>query len=293
MYRRSVTTGVLLLAALAFLSQPGYRFVVGETPNVSIQSPEDGSTVQGGSAVVLEARASDPQEGELDASQIVWQSDQAGELGQGAKLEVTGLSVGAHEITAAVRDSAGNLGVSRTRLVVERPRVVRRAVRADGDSVHVALGSIYSNDWSADGTRIEAGNLSGSFELIGVWGGSVFRGVFANAAGDTVARIGPSLRPEDGVAEAFLFPRSVSGDYTEVNILVDDDFREAASDSLNVTWGEGGDHFRAFDFHEVETGVFLETLYTETVQVAVGTFDQQDVDEASFADLKAGVFLRR
>lgn len=293
MYRRSVITAVLLLAVLGFLSQPGYRFVVGEDPNVSIRSPEDGSTVQGGSTITLRARATDPQEGELDASQIVWQSDQAGELGQGAKLEVAGLSVGTHEVTAAIRDSPGNLGVSRTQIVVERPRIVRQAIRASGDSVHLALGSVYSDDWSADGTRVRAGEVPGSFELIGVWEGSVFRGVFANTAGDTVARVGPSFRPGDGVAEAFLFPRSVSGDHTEVNILVDDDFREVASDSLNLSWGEDRDHFRTFEFHEVETGVFLETLYTETVQVAVGTFDRQDVDEASFADLKVGVFLRR
>jgi hypothetical protein len=78
-------------------------------PQVSIQSPVNGSSFTNDESIVLTATAADNEDGNLSQS-IVWSSSVDGVLGTGASLSVT-LSQGQHTITASVTDS-GNLSSS-------------------------------------------------------------------------------------------------------------------------------------------------------------------------------------
>ncbi|MFW6199543.1 MAG: Ig-like domain-containing protein, partial [Gemmatimonadota bacterium] len=76
---------------------------VDAAPTVSITGPADGSTFEEGVPIPFEATASDPEEGNL-ASSIEWSSDLDGEVGSGASVSASTLSVGQHTVTATVTD---------------------------------------------------------------------------------------------------------------------------------------------------------------------------------------------
>lgn len=85
---------------------------IDQPPELLITAPADGSSYTEGTLIVLEATATDAEDGNL-ANAINWSSVQDGELGTGGHLELSGLAVGQHTITATVTDSGGN-SVSQT-----------------------------------------------------------------------------------------------------------------------------------------------------------------------------------
>ncbi|MCH2134101.1 MAG: S8 family serine peptidase [Phycisphaerales bacterium] len=79
-------------------------------PTVSISSPSNGSAVTEGDSVTFSGSASDDEDGSL-SGEISWSSNLDGNLGTGASVQRSDLSVGTHVITASVTDS-GNLSDS-------------------------------------------------------------------------------------------------------------------------------------------------------------------------------------
>lgn len=75
-------------------------------PEVSITAPADGAQLPDGTAVVLEATATDPEDGPLPEDAYSWSSDRDGPLGSGPSLTVSGLS-GTHTLTLTVTDADG------------------------------------------------------------------------------------------------------------------------------------------------------------------------------------------
>ncbi|PIZ72431.1 hypothetical protein COY07_03290 [Candidatus Peregrinibacteria bacterium CG_4_10_14_0_2_um_filter_43_11] len=76
-------------------------------PTVSILQPADGSAFTFGKSVILEAAATDKQDGVLDGESVKWFSDLDGLIGTGANLTVSTLSVGMHNIRVEAVDSQG------------------------------------------------------------------------------------------------------------------------------------------------------------------------------------------
>lgn len=77
-------------------------------PAAHISFPDSGSVFRKGQLVWLQAFTLDPEDGFLDGPAVRWQSDRDGDLGSGAELHATTLSVGEHHITLTVTDTAGN-----------------------------------------------------------------------------------------------------------------------------------------------------------------------------------------
>jgi len=75
-------------------------------PNLYIHSPTADRTYEQGTLVHFEAEAFDNVDGDLSAS-ILWTSDRDGPIGTGSAVSSSTLSLGAHVITARVRDSSG------------------------------------------------------------------------------------------------------------------------------------------------------------------------------------------
>jgi len=94
-------------------------FTVAEKPpQVSIEWPADGSSVRPGSTVMLSGHANDPEDGPLDDTALVWQSDRDGTLGNGTEVVTSALSTGWHTITLAATDSDNNVAQQSVRLFV-------------------------------------------------------------------------------------------------------------------------------------------------------------------------------
>lgn len=82
-------------------------------PNLQVHSPTEGRTYEQGTSVNFNAEAYDNADGDLSDG-IQWSSNRDGVIGIGAELSSSTLSLGAHVITASVRDSS-NAEASQTR----------------------------------------------------------------------------------------------------------------------------------------------------------------------------------
>ncbi|MFC1574853.1 hypothetical protein ACFL3Z_02115, partial [Gemmatimonadota bacterium] len=78
-----------------------------ESPTAAITSPAGGSSFAHGSTVTFEGTGSDPEDGMLTGSSLVWTSNSNGLLGTGTSLPVTTLPVGEQLITLTATDSEG------------------------------------------------------------------------------------------------------------------------------------------------------------------------------------------
>ena len=79
-----------------------------EAPVVTIVAPVAGASASEGVSLRLEGTATDPQDGAIAASSLVWSSSIDGSLGTGAAVDVEAPSVGLHTITLTATDIDGN-----------------------------------------------------------------------------------------------------------------------------------------------------------------------------------------
>jgi hypothetical protein len=111
--------------------------VVDTPPVVSIIEPGDGSTFAAGGPVMLRASAVDAEDGDLSAA-IAWASDRDGMLGLGASVTVSGLSSGAHILTATVMDGGGQTGVASAGIMVVATQGLAFGATADAFAVETS-----------------------------------------------------------------------------------------------------------------------------------------------------------
>lgn len=98
--------------------------VVSKSPDVNISGPGEGTTFLNGESIYFRGQAVDLEDGALGPEQLVWSSDQDGELGRGKTLGVSTLSVGSHKILLTAEDSDGNQASAEINLTIEeRPPV--------------------------------------------------------------------------------------------------------------------------------------------------------------------------
>lgn len=76
--------------------------------DLTIIQPPDGAVFNSGTAVIFQATANDPEDGDIRAS-TVWTSDIQPGSRSGAVVEATDLINGVHVITATAADSDGNI----------------------------------------------------------------------------------------------------------------------------------------------------------------------------------------
>lgn len=99
-------------------------------PSASISGPDDEANFDEGAAVTFEGSASDPEDGDLSGGSLVWTSDLDGEIGTGASVSASGLSVGHHVVTLTATDSDG---ATATEQIGVRVRTPDQAVTVDLD----------------------------------------------------------------------------------------------------------------------------------------------------------------
>ncbi|MCC6624826.1 MAG: hypothetical protein IT385_26490, partial [Deltaproteobacteria bacterium] len=96
---------------------------IGEAPTITVTSPREGEVVPAG-VVVLEAAVADP-DSALASLEVTWESSLDGALGVArptatglARLTIDTLTIGAHEITATVRDEGGRSAAMTVAMIV-------------------------------------------------------------------------------------------------------------------------------------------------------------------------------
>jgi subtilisin-like proprotein convertase family protein len=78
-------------------------------PTAEISEPAEDVTIATGQTLVLQGEAIDVDTGTMDGERVQWLSDLEGELGTGASLSITSLSVGTHVITFRADDGEGGV----------------------------------------------------------------------------------------------------------------------------------------------------------------------------------------
>jgi uncharacterized repeat protein (TIGR01451 family) len=89
-------------------------------PTIQIKSPVENALLLGNQSLALAAFAYDAEDGTLDGTNVVWNSDRDGVLGYGAALftNALALSEGPHLITADARDSFNETGTAQVHIMV-------------------------------------------------------------------------------------------------------------------------------------------------------------------------------
>ncbi len=102
-------------------------------PTLSLILPQTGAVIDQGLVVSLQAQASDQEDGNLSGN-IIWSSDRDGTLGTGSALEINTLSLGTHQITASITDSAGISTSTSSTIIIQAPDSVLLTTFSDGSS---------------------------------------------------------------------------------------------------------------------------------------------------------------
>ncbi len=109
-------------------------FIGAAPPQIAIQAPAAGLTIDEGTPITLQATATDVEDGTL-SSQIVWTSTIQGALGTGASVPVILTGIGTHVITASITDSNGFTRTAQVSVTVRlAPPVLTIVSPADGAS---------------------------------------------------------------------------------------------------------------------------------------------------------------
>lgn len=129
-----------------------------QPPSVVISEPVDNFTAVTAATIIFSATADDVEDGDLAAS-IFWSSDLDGSIGQGATVQISTLTVGTHQITASVTDSASTGGSDSVTVTVSPEAPPNTAPVASDDSASVDQDSsvniqVLSNDTDADGDSL-------------------------------------------------------------------------------------------------------------------------------------------
>jgi hypothetical protein len=124
-------------------------------PTVSVTGPSDGTSIEPGTSITLSGNAADGNGTDLSGT-IAWRSDLDGDLGQGASVTVSTLSVGTHEITAEVADEFGVTAVAMVSITVNTSPTV--SITAPAVGAQVPAGQ--SIALVASATDAEDGDLS-------------------------------------------------------------------------------------------------------------------------------------
>jgi Tol biopolymer transport system component len=140
-----------------------------EPPTADITSPADGATFTEDEAISFEGSGSDPEDGTLTGSSLVWTSDLDGQLGTGTSVS-SSLSVGSHTVTLTATDSDGETGTAAVSVTVDPaptsniPFVFSRngsvyTIDRDGTHANQLITSSFISPpaytkWSPDGSKI-------------------------------------------------------------------------------------------------------------------------------------------
>lgn len=158
-------------------------------PDATITRPAEGSSFEQGETVVFEGSATDPEQGDLTGSALVWSSDLDGHLGTGTRVETSGLSAGDHTVTLEATDAEGATGSDQVGIAVTSGEPSERADLSAGLLAALPGGALVDQTVDVEARIENTGSVgAGAFDWeITLDGSRVASGrVDTLAAGDSV-----------------------------------------------------------------------------------------------------------
>jgi hypothetical protein len=155
-----VAAAVFTLAMMVSPPKPPLALAAsaGDVPSIAVVEPEDGTAVPFGTRLVLQAVATDAEDGSL-TSKVRWRSNLDGNLGRGSPLTVP-LSRGWHTLVADVADSTDTQARASIRVRITSPPVV--TVTAPAAATSVPAGTALT--LTATAIDREDGDLGGGIQ---------------------------------------------------------------------------------------------------------------------------------
>ena len=110
-----------------------------------------------------------------------------------------------------------------------------------------------------------------------------------------------NLNPKDEIPEAYIVP-TIEDDVMEINIFIDEDFRNMMGDNTNIIWGSTYQNFKRYDFsNEYSKGIYINKVYDEDTErfrsggnganIFLGDATLEDVQSQNMDGI-TGVFLK-
>ena len=158
---------------------------------------------------------------------------------------------------------------------------------------------------NAETIQYENGVYRYKFGHIGVLKGYIFSNevIFQREDNETfiLLRITPDMDPKDDIPEAYIVP-NIENDIMEINIFLDQDFKNMLGNRTNIIWGSTYQNFKKYDFStEYKKGIYVDTVYdndTERFRIGgndanifVGDATLEDADTQNMEGV-TGVFLK-
>ncbi|MGJ8724115.1 MAG: sulfatase-like hydrolase/transferase [Roseibacillus sp.] len=151
-------------------------------PTVNVTAPADSTTVAIGSTVNFTATANDTDDGDLGAS-VTWTSDLDGNLGTGASISASSLSLGTHTITASVTDSGSLSGDDSITITVNDPSNTPPTVTITSPTTGTEIDTGTLLSFSGTASDVQDGNLTASLS----WTSSIDGNIGTGASFSTSA----------------------------------------------------------------------------------------------------------
>ena len=143
------------------------------------------------------------------------------------------------------------------------------------------------------------------FEHMGIFKGRMFVNEVVFQTEDNeqfvLLRITTDIDPKDEIPEAYIVP-TIEDNVMEINIFVDEDFRNMMGDNTNIIWGSTYQNFKRYDFsNEYNKGIYINTVYDEDTErfrsggnganIFLGDATLEDVQSQNMDGI-TGVFLK-
>ena len=142
-------------------------------PTAQISAPLPGDVFDEGATVVLDGSATDPEDGVLSGSSLIWASDVDGFVGSGPTVQLTSLTPGPHTLSLSATDAAGAVGVATVAIRVnalpvanagpDQPAVADadnsgdEVITLDGTASTDLEGPLSRFDWTTNAAAIPSG----------------------------------------------------------------------------------------------------------------------------------------
>jgi len=97
------------------------NITINASPTASITSPLNNSTYNEGETITFSGTGSDPEDGALTGTSLVWSSSINDQIGTGTTFSTTSLSAGIHTIIFIATDSSGGTGTDSVNIWVQYP----------------------------------------------------------------------------------------------------------------------------------------------------------------------------
>ena len=133
-----------------------------EPPEAAITAPQDGASVITGEEITFTGSGTDSEDGALTGASLVWSSDKDGQIGTGATLSTSDLSINSHTVTLTATDGDGDTGTATVSITVA---ALANVVPTASISAPEASGSFTEGDeitFTGSGADSEDGTLSGA-----------------------------------------------------------------------------------------------------------------------------------